>query len=252
MDAQFVNYEEPNSPLPQYTQNVGMPNNLIQKTSIKKFEDQDSQLLQPSTQESYWQRMKRFFSRTKPTKKQRLPKQQPQINPYDQFENTLNVCAQQLLSNRYDTTAILQTLIQLYTYNLQYLHNPQYTQTIDNLLRDWVAQLVATGRKAFTQCQIQRALTSDFMAFLFSIDHFLSQATAIETLRKTQAFQDLVTIVRVRLIDWFKIFIQTPGVDLEQFFNIINDYWSRFHSAPMRQLMIRISDLCNNAHRRTR
>lgn len=243
MDAQFVNYEEPNSPLPQYTQNVGMPNNLIQKTSIKKFEDQD----RPSTQESYWQRMKRFFSRTKPTKKQHL---QQQINPYDQFENTLNACTQQLASNWYDTTAILQTLIQLYTYNLQYLKNPQYTKTIEDLLNNWVAQLIATGRKAFTQCQIQRALTSDFMAFLFSIDYFLAQATIIDALQKTQAYQDLVIILRVRFIDWFRILMQTPGVDLEQFFNTINDCWGRFRSAPMKRFVILIVDLCNSSYRR--
>lgn len=249
MDAQFVNYEEPYS----YTNIAEKPSKNVFFTSkafADSFENQNLQAHNPTTKESYWQRMKRFFSRTKPTKKQRLPRQQKQINPYDQFEDILNICAQKLSSDSFDATAILQSLTQLYTYNLQYIQNPRYNQAIENLLNKWVAQLITTGRKAFAQCQIHRTLTSEFMAFLFSIDYFLSQATIINHLQTTKAYQDLVLIVQARFIDWFKILLQIPGINLERLFNTINECWGRFRSAPMKQLMIRVADMCNNARRR--
>lgn len=229
-----------------FTDNTEDPNNSFQETSTENAtdtsdaftNDSDSSTVFNTESPSDQDWFDNYFSSLSPTSRQQKPIWSP-----DNFTQTLITYAQQLSSGEHNAIDIPLVLVDLYRYNLLHLKNHWYAQMIENIFSNWVSQVASIGRKIFHRCLRSYSLTQDFMNFLNSIDYFLADAVKIDTFRKSQKFQDLIAIVNVRFIDWFKILLQTPGIDQNRFLRTINDFQDTCQSPQMRKLMARVIEL---------
>ncbi|MDE6575979.1 MAG: hypothetical protein K2L24_01065 [Opitutales bacterium] len=134
-----------------------------------------------------------------------------------------------------------------------YEPNSWRAYVIHDILNDWVSRSLITAlRDEFIRCRRSRTLTQDLKNFLLSIDMLLyvaqSSRNGLRVLRRTQAYQDLDTIVtRSRLPSWFEILTQTNGINPEDFLDSVLDLWEDFRSQQMKNLVSCILKMGNDA-----